>query len=317
MWRLWVFRRRARPRPRNARRVPVTLFWARPLGTSIRIIVIAASSPPTNAARLASWSMIGERQNSFLHSSSGRASYSSFGMSCETSTSSVVHRLGVVELGERDERTPSGTGGGVDRARIDRRRADGADSANPSRRERTGPGLVERPGPRRRHAEARKVRLGLLRERRADPLAAPARVHGDHEVRVPARRATIRGRPSPSRRSRRPPPRRTSGAPHVRASSSEWRIPSAVTIESGHARWRSAAACGTSSRFASRITGSKTLVDLGCSTRLVVTEVIDSDELCSAETPSEGPRRASTLAVTANGSSTRAGRSSRRGRCLG
>ena len=79
-------------------------------------------------------------------------------------------------------RTPSGTGSGVT---VRGSTADVAAAAELGEPEpggqRAGARLVDRAGPRRRHADRREVVVGRVRERGADPLAAPARVDGDHQ----------------------------------------------------------------------------------------------------------------------------------------
>ena len=79
-------------------------------------------------------------------------------------------------------RTSVRDGLGRHRTRIDRGRGRGADHGEPeSGGQRAGARLVDRAGPRRRHADRREVLVRHRCERRADPLAAPTRVDGDHE----------------------------------------------------------------------------------------------------------------------------------------
>ena len=91
----------------------------------------------------------------------------------------------------------------------------------------------------------------------AEPIPSPRRLGSTATTRVPRfGSATHHSRPAVHQPTISPPSSQASIRSSARSGtfSSEWRMPSAVRIMSGQARWRIAAALGMSSSVPSRIT---------------------------------------------------------------
>ena len=168
----------------------------------------------------------------------------------------LVDGSGIVEVRERDELDAGGHRAELDRAWVDRRDGHRRDVREAATRGESLRGrLVERARQGGADAKSRQVVVGRLRECGAD-----------------ASRRAVTDRPRPTGSPRRGSDATSAGGgaqPRISPCSSKansarsaragtavrsWRMPSSVMIDSGQARWRIAAAFGTSSRVPGRIT---------------------------------------------------------------